>query len=103
MLHLRDHVQKLQHRVVVDSDNTMAFFRKLQEIVEIPFKQAAILQSLRYPRMHDRFENVDPAHRNTFQWLLEGPETPSEEEQRESVVEDNNHGPYHWYQSKYYV
>ncbi|KAI0851727.1 hypothetical protein F5Y00DRAFT_274615 [Daldinia vernicosa] len=90
MLHLRDHVQRLQHSVMVDSDNTITFFQKLQEVVEIPFKQAAILQSLRYPRMHDRFENVETAHQKTFQWLLEGPETPSDQEQRESAV-GNSH------------
>ncbi|KAI1657042.1 hypothetical protein F4813DRAFT_381115 [Daldinia decipiens] len=86
----RDHIQKLQHRVVVDSDNTIANFQKIQEVVEIQFKQTAILQSLRYPRMHDRFENVKSAHRNTFEWLLEGPETPSSQEHQEYAVDDNH-------------
>ncbi|KAK6953534.1 hypothetical protein Daesc_005839 [Daldinia eschscholtzii] len=74
ILHLRDQVLKLQNQVVINSNTMVAFFHKLQRAVEVPLKQAAILQSLRYPRMNDRFDNVETAHQKTFEWLLQGPE-----------------------------
>ncbi|KAI0838352.1 hypothetical protein F5Y06DRAFT_296426 [Hypoxylon sp. FL0890] len=74
ILYLRDQVQKLQHKSMVDSANMVTFFRKLQEAVEVPLRQFSILQGLRDPRMHNRYENVDTAHRKTFKWLLYGPE-----------------------------
>ncbi|KAI1139173.1 hypothetical protein F5Y05DRAFT_412274 [Hypoxylon sp. FL0543] len=78
ILYLRDQVQKLRQKSTIDSASMIAFFRQLQEVVEIPLRQFAILQSIRYPRMHDRFENVDTAHRKTFEWLLHGPEGPQD-------------------------
>ncbi|OTA95219.1 hypothetical protein M434DRAFT_29084 [Hypoxylon sp. CO27-5] len=89
ILYLRDHVQKLQQKSMIDSANMMAFLRQLQEVVEVPLRQFAILQSMRYPGMHDRFENIDPAHRKTFEWLLHGPENSQDDGEQEDT-EDNS-------------
>ncbi|OTA55055.1 hypothetical protein K449DRAFT_425929 [Hypoxylon sp. EC38] len=88
ILYLRDHVQKLQQKSMIDSANMMAFLRQLQEVVEVPLRQLVILQSIRDPRMHDRFENIDPAHRKTFEWLLHGPENLQDDGDQE-CTEDN--------------
>ncbi|KAI2463366.1 hypothetical protein F4781DRAFT_416893 [Annulohypoxylon bovei var. microspora] len=74
ILYLRDDVQRLQRNSRLDSVNMSEFFHKLQEAIETPLQHFAILQSLRDPQMHDRFENVDTAHQRTFEWLLRGPE-----------------------------
>ncbi|KAI1413392.1 hypothetical protein F5Y13DRAFT_198678 [Hypoxylon sp. FL1857] len=88
ILYLKDHVQKLQQTSMIDSSHMVAFFRELQEVVEVQSRQLAILQSIRYPRMHDRFENVEVAHRKTFEWLLRGPE--DSQGNRERDTEDAN-------------
>ncbi|XXH01487.1 hypothetical protein Hte_007847 [Hypoxylon texense] len=93
ILYLRDHVQKLQQKSTIDSASMASFFRDLQEVVETPLRQNAILHSIRYPRMHDRFDNVEPAHRKTFQWLLEGPaDQPSDEQQAHPEAENDTGG-----------
>ncbi|KAI0886806.1 uncharacterized protein GGS22DRAFT_117799 [Annulohypoxylon maeteangense] len=73
ILHLRDQVQKLQHNFRFDSANMADFFCRVQKAVEAPLQNFAILQGLRDPQMHNRFENVSTAHRKTFEWLLHGP------------------------------
>lgn len=82
ILYLRDDVQKLQQRLMLDSANLATFFQNLQEVVEIPLRQNAILQRIRYPRMYDRYESVDTAHQGTFEWLLHGPEQHQDSEQQ---------------------
>ncbi|KAI0381455.1 hypothetical protein F5Y04DRAFT_82180 [Hypomontagnella monticulosa] len=82
---LRDDVLKLRQKSMVDSANLATFFQNLQEIVEIPLRQSIILQGLQYPRMYDRYENVDMAHHGTFKWLLHGPEKHQDGEQEGSV------------------
>ncbi|KAI0116243.1 hypothetical protein F4776DRAFT_637303 [Hypoxylon sp. NC0597] len=88
ILYLRDHVQKLEQKSMIDSANMVAFLRKLQEVVEVPLRQFTILQSIRDPRMHDRFENVEIAHRKTFEWLLDGPENSQDDGDQECT--ENN-------------
>ncbi|KAI1768465.1 hypothetical protein GGR53DRAFT_478214 [Hypoxylon sp. FL1150] len=73
ILYLKDNVQKLSQKPAVDSASVTRFLREIQEIVEIPLRQIAILHAFRYPRMYDRFDNVEPAHQRTFEWLLHGP------------------------------
>lgn len=75
-------MQKLQQKLTADSATIAGFFRKLQEVVETPLRQNAILHSIRYPRMYDRFDNVEPAHRKTFEWLLQGPTDHLDSEQQ---------------------
>ncbi|OTB12252.1 hypothetical protein K445DRAFT_321245 [Daldinia sp. EC12] len=89
MLHLKDQVLKLQNQVIINSNTMVVFFHKLQKAVEVPLKQAAILQSLRYPRMNDRFDNVETAHQKTFEWLLQSPE-PSLDPGKESYTPEND-------------
>ncbi|KAI1452174.1 hypothetical protein F4805DRAFT_448534 [Annulohypoxylon moriforme] len=81
ILHLRDQVRKLQQASRIDSANMADFFHKLQRAVETPLEYLAILERLRDPRMLSRFENVDTAHRKTFEWLLQGPGTSQRDEQ----------------------
>ncbi|XDG05411.1 hypothetical protein ABKA04_005026 [Annulohypoxylon sp. FPYF3050] len=70
ILHLKDQVQKLQQNPMVDSVNMADFFKRLEKAIETPLQHFPLLQDLRDPRMLDRFENVDVAHRKTFEWLM---------------------------------
>lgn len=70
ILHLKSQVQKLQQNPMVDSMNMADFFQRLEKAVETPLQHFSLLQDLRDPRMLDRFENVDVAHRKTFEWLM---------------------------------
>ncbi|KAI0165155.1 hypothetical protein GGR52DRAFT_581875 [Hypoxylon sp. FL1284] len=56
---------------------TRSFFLSLHELIETRLRQNAVLHQLRYPRMHYRFDNVEPAHRETFEWLLHGLPDPA--------------------------
>ncbi|OTA99702.1 hypothetical protein M426DRAFT_27242 [Hypoxylon sp. CI-4A] len=91
ILSLRSDVQKLLDRSSSLSVNMARFFNDLHEVVEIPLRRNAIFQNIRYPRMNDRFGNVDEAHQETFEWLLNCQEDP-QNDQREEYVPNNGHG-----------
>ncbi|KAI2602605.1 hypothetical protein GGR54DRAFT_493072 [Hypoxylon sp. NC1633] len=88
ILYLKDHVQTLQKESAVDLINKTEFFNGLQKVVESPLRQIAILQSIQYPRMYERFNNVDPAHESTFDWLLFGAVNESAKHQTHKVFVD---------------
>ncbi|KAI1464943.1 uncharacterized protein F4812DRAFT_466858 [Daldinia caldariorum] len=86
VLQLREHVLKLQSRIAIDSNNMVEPFSNLRRTVEFALKHAAIFQRLRYPKMNDRFDNVETAHEKTFEWLLRSSEPPSNAGEKRLIV-----------------
>ncbi|KAI1377936.1 hypothetical protein F4677DRAFT_458675 [Hypoxylon crocopeplum] len=89
ILYLKDHVQTLQQKSTADSVGVAKFFRDLQRAVEVPLRQIAILQSIQYPRMYYRFDNVETAHRKTFEWLLHSTASCEDNRQLEDTARED--------------
>ncbi|KAI1076014.1 hypothetical protein F5B20DRAFT_345999 [Whalleya microplaca] len=85
LIGLKDSVQKLQEKSAMDLDSTKGLFRDIQGTLDARLRQNAILQSIRDPQMHKRFDDVADAHEKTFEWLLHGPEGYQGGEQQDNI------------------
>ncbi|KAH8898720.1 hypothetical protein GQ53DRAFT_777337 [Thozetella sp. PMI_491] len=68
-----DHLRERVEDVLVSTDAQGQFQRlfALQQEALTPIANDRILRSLSFEGMHGRFDMVDKAHRNTFQWVFE--------------------------------
>ncbi|KAI0013930.1 hypothetical protein F4779DRAFT_561949 [Xylariaceae sp. FL0662B] len=87
---LKVNMQKLQENSAMGLDSTKRGFRDIQEAVETRLRQNAILQSIRYPPMHERFDDVAVAHQKTFDWLLHGPDNYQNRQQQNNASAAEN-------------
>jgi hypothetical protein len=61
---------KLDDVILSSKDKELRHEQKIDEIADM-----AILGSLRFPTMYDRYERVADAHQRTFEWMFRDPTT----------------------------